>query len=196
MYLDGVDEKRWADLLPYARTLSTSFRPSDSQLDRDHCDNPPMITSLVGSGLSGFAMIKPAPADTKPTVSEAAPIHRRTKSRLGFCGSRPVTERKNPAGIKIAVYSTPSLSCFASAGTPSVLVKIVISDPRSRARRRGRARPKESFLQVVRRRSPGMNMEAGRCAVGDADKEYGASGDHVAGGENHVSSPSSGWFVG
>jgi hypothetical protein len=44
------------------------------------------------------AMIKPIPADSRPMVSEAV-IHNKMKSLLGFCGSRPVTERKNPVAV-------------------------------------------------------------------------------------------------
>jgi hypothetical protein len=43
-------------------------------------------------------MIKPIPADSRPMVSEAV-IHNKMKSLLGFCGSRPVTERKNPVAV-------------------------------------------------------------------------------------------------
>src|SRR5829696_5940893 len=147
------------------------------------------------------AMISPTPAEMTPTVREAAPIHNKAMSRFGFCGSRPTTERKKPAGIKIAAYNTALLSCSATAGTPSELVKILITRPRitSTPAWACPAR-KNAFCRSLVGGFPSVYAKHECAAVGDSDhsEEDPTSRDHGARGKDHVSSPFGcviGWVV-
>src|SRR5512133_2796802 len=128
--------------MPHSRASPTPGRCRENAAVGERCgDGSRVIISASAERQQGEwrapeqahrvpAMISPIPAETTPTVRETAPIHNKAMSRFGFCGSRPTTERKKPAGIKIAAYNTPLLSCSASAGTPSELVKILITRPR------------------------------------------------------------------
>ncbi len=124
------------------------------------------------------------PAETRPTVKDAAPNHSTMISRDGFCGSRPRTDKKKPAGIKMAAQSTPLPSESAqprhSLGGGHDLDHQAEDDQHPGV---SMTRTEERLLQVVRGDAAGHDLQQERAAVGDGDddEQHDAGSDGIGG---------------